>query len=238
VLLAVGLGGLAVSAVGIAHQLLPRQFTAGQRREITAWELERRWRALPSSAIFPDQVSYSVPSTAVNGTKGLALVARRLSIGPQASCAAAVSTAAARILSRYGCTAVLRATYVDASGSMVATVAVAVLPGTVAAQTALRALDGVDPGGAGTQVRAMRVADTPAAGYRQGQRQLSEATDAGPYLILSVAGFAEGGYRGPVAVDSYLNAEMGAFADGLVRTAQHTLGSKPPAPSCPGTPGC
>jgi hypothetical protein len=236
-LFAVGLGGLAVSAVGIAHQLLPRQFTAAQRREITAWEVERRWRALPSSAIFPDRVRYVVPSDVVDATSELALAARRLSIGPQTGCAAALSAATARILTRYGCTAVLRATYVDASGSMVATIAVAVLPGSAAASTALNALDGANSG-VGKLIRAMRVPGTPAAGFGQAQRQVSNAVDAGPYLILSTAGFAEGGHRGPVAIDSYLDQEMTAFASGLVSFASRMLGHLPPTPACPGTPGC
>src|SRR5215470_8147679 len=47
-LLVAALGGLSVAAVGIAHGLLPRHFTAAQRRQISDWEMERRWRVLPT----------------------------------------------------------------------------------------------------------------------------------------------------------------------------------------------
>jgi hypothetical protein len=110
-----GLAGLAISALGIAHNILPRQFTVAQRHQITAWEFERRWRALPAGAMFPDSVSYTILSGDFDSTSGLILQARLLSISPATSCAAAVSGAAAQALSQYGCTAAMRATYVDSS---------------------------------------------------------------------------------------------------------------------------
>ena len=60
-LLVIALAGLAVAAVGIAHALLPRQFTAAQRRQISDWEMERRWRVLSAGKIFPASLSYTVP---------------------------------------------------------------------------------------------------------------------------------------------------------------------------------
>ena len=43
---------------------------------------------------------------------------------------------AARVLAAYGCTTILRATYADATGSMLVTVGVAVLPSSAAATDA------------------------------------------------------------------------------------------------------
>jgi hypothetical protein len=236
-LLAVGLGGLAVAAVGVAHQLLPRQFTAAQQRQIIAWEMERRWRALPAGKIFPESVHYQLSAVTVDASGGLVLDARRLGIARRTSCDAAVSAAAARILSRYGCSAALRATYVDSSGSMVATVAVVVLPDSAAARTVVRALGG-SARGLPMLVRPLRVPGTPAAGFGTRQRQLSGATFAGPYVLLSTAGFADGRPRVQISADPYLDQEMTSLTGGLVGSAGAVLGSRPPAPVCPGTPGC
>ena len=209
VLLAAGLGGLAVSAVGIAHNLLPREFTVAQRRQIAAWELNRRWRALPAGAIFPDLVSYTVPSADLNSSRSLTLQARLLSISPKTSCAGAISGPAARTLSQHGCTAAMRATYVDSSGSLIATVTVAVLSGTAAQRVV--------------------VEDLADDGY---------AVGAGPYVILSTAGFADGRHHVRVAADQYLDDEMSSLTSGLADSTESALGKPLPPLVCPGAPGC
>lgn len=234
-LLAVGLGGLVAAAVGVAHGLLPRQFTAAQRRQIVDWEMERRWRALPAGTIFPASVHYTVPAAALNAGVGLTLTARRLAISPAASCGAAFDAAAARVLSKEGCSAVLRATYLDSSGSMVATIAVAVLPAGTSAATVVSELAGV--AGAAGPVKAFAVPGTPAAGFADAERQLSTADGAGPYVIVSTAGFADD-RREHVQSDQYVRYEMASLADGLVTSAQDALGRQPRVPACPGAPGC
>jgi hypothetical protein len=208
-LLAAGLAGLAVSAVGVAHNVLPRQFTVGQRRQIAAWELNRRWRALPAGVIFADSVSYTVPSADLNSSRSLTLQARLLSISPNTSCAAAMPGPAAQTLSQHGCTAAMRATYVDSSGSLIATVTVAVLPDT-AAQRAV-------------------VEDLADDGY---------AVGAGPYVILSTAGFADGRHHVRLASDQYLDDEMSSLTSGLADSAEGALGKPLPPLVCPGAPGC
>lgn len=245
-LLTVGLVGLAVSAVGIAHHLLPRQFTPAQQRAISTWEMERRWRSLPAGKIFPASVRYTVPSQALGG-QGLVLQARLLGVSQNESCAAALSSAVVRIFARYHCSAALRATYVDASGSMVATVAVAVLPNSTDASEVVSDLTGGSGGslesdGSSSRqplaARALRVVRTPAASFGDKQRQLSQTFDAGPYVILTSAGFADGRPRVRVISDSYLDQEMLSLTDGLVRSAGKALGTKPPVPVCPRAPGC
>ncbi len=236
-LLAAGLAGLATCAVGISHQLLPRQFTAAQRRQISAWESERQWRALPAGKIFPESVTYVLPGSALYATGGLTLQARLLGISPQTTCASAVSGTAVRILSQHGCAAALRATYVDSSGSLVATVAVAVMPGNAAAGAVIDDLTGsgrISP----TLVQALGVARTPAAGFGAAQRQLTRAVGAGPYVVLTTAGFSDGRRRLRVPADPYLEQEMATLAIDLARSAGSVLGAQPPAPACPGAPGC
>jgi hypothetical protein len=236
-LLAAGLVGLAVSAVGIAHQLLPRHFTVAQNRAIATWEVERRWRAVPAGTIFPASVPYHLSASLLNSTSGLALKATLLGISPVTSCARAASGMALRVLRRHGCSDALRASYVDASGSLVATVAVAVLPSVTAAGTAVNQLSG---SGAthSLLVRALAIPRTPAAGFGTGQRQLSYATAGESYVIMATAGFADG--RGPVhlAADDYLDGELTSLAYGLVGNAKSVLGDAPAPPACPGAPGC
>jgi hypothetical protein len=238
-LLAAGLAGLAVSAVGIAHNLLPRQFTVAQRRQIAAWELERRWRALPAGAMFPDSVSYTVPATDLNANANanLTLQARLLSVSPATTCAAAVTGTAAQDLSQHDCRAAMRATYVDSSGSLIATVAVAVLPSTGAERSVVKELTG---GGniSATLVRALPVPGTAAAGFRDPQRQLTSAVGAGPYVILSTAGFADGRHRVHLSADPYLADEISSLTSGLVSSAERALAKPLPPIVCPGAPGC
>jgi hypothetical protein len=131
---------------------------------------------------------------------------------------------------------VLRATYVDSSGSLVATVAVVVLsdPAGPAAAGNLAGSSGFSPG----LVRALRVAGTPAARFGAAQRQLGDGTGAGPYVILTTVGFADGRSRVHVPADGYLEGEIANFAYGLMQSARSVLGQPAAAPVCPGAPGC
>ena len=140
--LILGLAGFAASMIGVAIQVLPRQFTAGQQRQIEAWQVMRRWQTTPAGQIFPASVSYQLSAQALQDAAPLALDALRVSIAPQVSdCAKAVtSQVAGAALRRNGCQAVLRATYIDATRSYVMTVGVAVLPTAAAAASAASGL--------------------------------------------------------------------------------------------------
>ena len=129
------------SAAGLAIAVLPRHFTAGQQRQIMAWEIGGRWRAMPAGQIFPSSVQYTLPSTVIKDYPALGLEATRVAIAPQAACTTAVMTdaAAAEMLRKEGCAAVLRATYIDQTSSFVVTVGVAVLSSSSAATAAATA---------------------------------------------------------------------------------------------------
>jgi hypothetical protein len=236
--LALGLCGLAIAAAGFASQALPRRFSAAQQRQIEAWELARRWRELPEGAIFPATVSYRLPGYALDGSQGLSLPAHRLGVVPAVSCTRGTGLAAARVLRRYGCTAVLRATYADSTGSLVATVGVAVLAGSAGATAAGRQLVGSGPGSELGTVRPAPVSGTLAARFGDAQRQLSGGTHAGPYVIMATVGYADGRPQVRVAADSYLSAEMTALQTGLTEAVADVLGKPPHPAACPGTPGC
>jgi hypothetical protein len=234
--LLIGLAGLTASAAGVVVQMLPRRFSAAQAEQLSTWEMLRRWRTWPAGQIFPRTLGYELPGYAFSGVRGLHLTARRVGIARMAHCTNAVDTAAAKILTGQGCQVVLRATYVDATRSLVATVGVAVLPTPAAAAsaaTALSAGSGVRPG-----VVPVPFPRTIAARFFEPERQLTVANSDGPYLVLSTAGFADGRPRVRISTDGYTDAEMFSLANGLARAVEKPLSAAPPVPHCPGSPGC
>ncbi len=244
--LALGLAGLAFSGTGLATQLLPRQFTAAQQQQIKNWEIASRWQRLPAGQIFPASVPYQLSSTVLQDSTGLSVDALRIAIAPQSGCGAGVTTsAAAAVLRREGCKAVLRATYVDSTWSYVTTVGVAVLPSDAAAtqasqslsQPRLTAARNAETGQLPAGVLVVRYRGTAAAMYDY-SRQISASFADGPYLVMYAAGYADSRPRVPVAEDSYSDAEMTSLARGVARSVADTLAAQPASPHCPGAPGC
>jgi hypothetical protein len=234
--LVLGVAGLAVSLTGVVSQLLPRQFTAQQQRQITDWEAAKRWRELPAGEIFPAVASYPAPPS-LSDDPALRLSADRVGIARQASCAAGADAAVAAVLDRDGCAAMLRATYVDGTDSYVVTVGVAVMPGSakaaVAAQGLARVAGAGDPG-----VQTLPVGGTLAASFTNARRQLSGSVAAGPYLIFYAVGYTDDRPRVQVAADLYTDAEMTYAGQGIAGAVGAVLDGHLPPPRCPGTPGC
>lgn len=226
--------GLAAAARGALTQMMPRHFTAAQQRQIQAWDVGQRWRTLPASTIFPGTVSYQLSGDALDSGSGLTLTARRLGIGPAASCAAGAGPVADRILAGQHCATLLRATYADDTGSMLVTVGVAVLPSAAAASAAAAQLASA----LGAGVVPAPVPGTIAAGYTAAQQQLTWDTRAGSYVIMATAGYADGRPHVHVAADPYLFAEMSGLEQGVGAAVAGVLAKPPPLPSCPGAPGC
>jgi hypothetical protein len=245
--LMLGLAGLATSATVIAIQLLPRHFTAAQQRQIESWEISGRWRSMTAGQIFPATVSYQLPAKTLQDTVPLSLDALRVAIAPQARCAVgALTAAAAAVLHRGGCEAVLRATYVDVTRSYVTTIGVAVLPTAAAAVTAssglipprLAVADHIGTTrelAAGVQVVRFRGMEAELYDY---SRQMSGSFADGPYVVMYAAGYADSRPRVPVSQDAYSHADMTSLAMGVARSVANRLGARPAPPHCPGAPGC
>ena len=244
--LALGLAGLAISMTAVAIQLLPRHFTAVQQRQIENWEIASRWQTMPAGQIFPASVGYQLPAQVLQGASPLNLDALRVGIARQSGCTtSAITAAAAAVLRRYGCEAVLRATYVDATRSYVTTVGVAALPTAAAAAAADAVLTpppfavahraGASQLAAGVQV--VRFGGTAAALYDY-SRQVSASFADGPYLVMYAAGYADSRPRVPVASDRYSYAELTGLAQGVAQSVASRLAAQPAPPHCPGAPGC
>jgi hypothetical protein len=241
----VGLCGLAVVGVGIANQLLPRRFTAAQKQRIEAWEVAARWRTTPKTRLFPAKARYELVGAQIGVPGALKLRARRLGIAKQATCASAAGAGRklVALLVHDGCQALLRATYTDATSSMVLTVGVAVLSSQNTAISAAHFLTGGVATGQGAVsrrlvLRPVPVPDTPAAAFGTKQRQLAWVVGAGSYLVMATAGFADGRPKVPVGSDSYTYMEMSSLARGVAVDIATPLGARPAAPHCPGSPGC
>ena len=230
-------GALAATA-GLVVQLLPRTFDSAQKQQLITWEMGKRWRAWPAGKIFPDTVQYQVPGSAFGGPEGLALDAHRIGIARQASCREATDPSLARVLARYGCLALLRATYDDATQSLAVTVGVAILSGPAAARASLHALPA--QGGSVQQpgVRAVPFRRTLVAQFGNRQRQLSWRGSAGPYLVFATVGYADGRRRVQETANMYATAEMRGLEDGVGGWVAHHLGAAPSTPTCPGGPAC
>ena len=235
--LVLGVAGLAVALTGVAFQLLPRQFSAEQRQQITDWEVGKRWRTMPAGKIFPASLQYKPPSE-LSDDSTLQLTADRIGIASQASCAAAADPAAVgAALASHGCEAMLRATYVDGTDSYVITVGVAAMPGSAQVKAAERELAGVG-GSNGAGVRTVPVAGSLAAAFTDSRRQLSGSMPAGPYLVFYAIGYTDGRPSVPVSADAYADAEMTAAGAGVARAVASGVGKSVPPPHCPGTQGC
>jgi len=246
IVLALGLAGFAISATGLAAQLLPRQFTAAQQQQIVNWEIASLWQQLPAGRIFPASVRYQLSASVLQDATSLNLDARRIGIAPQSGCGAGITTpAAAAVLHRGGCRAVLRATYVDATWSYVTTVGVAVLPSDAAAkkasqslsQTRLTAARSAGTGRLAAGILVVRYHGTAAAMYDY-SRQISGSFADGPYLVMYAAGYADSRPPVPIASDGYSDTEMTILAVDVARSVAGTLAAQPASPHCPGAPGC
>jgi hypothetical protein len=236
--LVLGCIGVLVFGIEAGVQMAPRKFTTAQQQQITGWEFGKRWRDLSAGEIFPTSVRYPAPE-ALDDDPALALSAQRVGIAGQDSCAAAVDPAAAEVLDRDGCAAMLRATYVDATDSYVVTVGAAVLPGTAKAATAARAINGAAAsGGLGPAVHTVPFKGTPAAEFGNKQRQLSGVVSAGSYVVLYTVGYADSRPKQPVDRDSYAEAEMTSAGAGVAHGVLSVLAAPVPSPGCPGVPGC
>jgi hypothetical protein len=236
--LVIGLAGLAVSLYGVATQLMPRHFSAAQQRQITDWEYAKRWRVEPAGKIFPARVKYQPPA-ALDDDPSLTLAADRIGIAKQATCQSATDPAAAAVLDRNGCTAVLRATYVDGTDSYVVTVGAAVMPGSAQASAAARELASAgQAGGDGPGVDAVAFKNTPASWFTDQRRQLTGSVAAGGYVILYTVGFADSRPHEPVSAASYADDEMTNAGRGVADAVLSVLGAPVPPAHCPGTPGC
>lgn len=240
IVLTLGVAGFVVSAATVAGQLLPRTFTGAQQATIANWEVAKRWRDLSAGSIFASSIAYQPPLVIDHANDSLNLTAHRVGIAKEASCRSAVDAAAAAVLARDGCEAVLRATYIDDTDSYVVTVGVAAFPSSARAAAAKRQIDAVKLGAGALAPGVLPVAfaGTPAAYFRAGGRQITQDSAHGAYLVMDAIGYTDGRPRVPITDDSYADSELTNMGSGVAGAVASVLAKPPAPPHCPGTPGC
>ncbi|MFE5919963.1 hypothetical protein [Streptomyces sp. NPDC056468] len=163
---------------------------------------EAIWSDEPADSIFPDTIG-GRDGRLGDLTNPKYAYWRRLGISPETSCGKGLTAKTLASAERLGCKAVLRATYIDPTGDVVATIALVVLPGGISKKVELaQAFEGMENEGA---VAPLAVPGTPAAEWKKFGRNGSalEAT-AGehlPYAVAATVGAVNGRLAGNLPGD-------------------------------------
>ncbi|MFD0692292.1 hypothetical protein [Actinomadura fibrosa] len=202
-----GVAAVAGGGAAIAVEL-NRSPSASQVRAAGQKELAERWRLMDAGEIFPARIE-STEKTGGVATR----VAVRVGIAPAASCAEGFDRKLANVLVAHGCRTVLRATYVDAGGTLATTLGIAVMPDTGRASAAEGDF-GTRLGGDAVRerygVRALAFAGTVVRDFDDSGRQdFWFGSNGTPYLFFRSSGWTtgRGGRVRPILADTF------AFAD-------------------------
>ncbi|HZE32831.1 MAG TPA: hypothetical protein VE198_15510 [Actinoallomurus sp.] len=185
-------GGVAIGA-DLTRKPTANEVTAAGHKEIAS-----RWRALKAGEIFPARAdeTWSYSSVQESATTTPTWSALRVGIAPGVSCAEGFDRPLADVLVKHGCRTVLRATYVDASGTLVTTLGVAVMPDAKRAgdaETDFSSSLGVHGVKERYGVRAVSFPGTAAAGFGDSLRQdFSYEENHTPYLFFRSSGWITG----------------------------------------------
>jgi hypothetical protein len=174
---------VAVAAGTAAHAELVRKPTAAQRAAAVTAAVAARWSSWPAGRIFPSALGYS---TSLLTTE----TASRVAIGPQSGCTSAIDPVLARLAARDQCRAALRATYLDQLQGVLYTVGVLAFP---SARYAAAFTAGLPALGAATvPLRALALPGTASSRFSATARQAATVHHDGPFVVLTVAGYADG----------------------------------------------
>jgi len=182
---AVGYVAVGVLATGRVYWEFHRKPSPGELYRAATQEVRDRWRTWPAERIFPTAVPYTSEQGGVEQ-------AQRIGIAPGTGCADGLDPASAAVLNRHGCRALLRATYVDQLQGIVITVGVAAVTDERAAVAAKDALLPPEPTEVSGALHALAIPRTIAARFDDAARQYAAAGQAGPYVVLTVAGQTDG----------------------------------------------
>jgi hypothetical protein len=179
-LIVLGLAGVLGGGAALGNELTRKATTSEQAAALAA-EIASRWQRFPAGKIFPATLSY------VNAD-GAEMTMTRVGIAPVSPCRAALAPSAFGVVHRFGCVAMLRATYIDAGGTQAVTVGIAAFPSALAALQAQGDLEASD---AGSGLDALGFSGTVADKFSNAERGASDAQFAGPYLLLYTAGYTD-----------------------------------------------
>lgn len=202
---------LAMAGIGVGGTLLTRELKRGptnaEKTAAVQQEIASRWRRYTAGKIFTPTLAYAALSDATFN-------ATLVGIAAPASCADAIDAVVAKVLIKDGCVTVLRATYLDYSGTLAVTLGLVVMKSPAAANRATGYSDD-QSGSAG--LRTFALPGTLAAQFGDAQRRyFSALSSTGNYVYLAVAGYTDGRLSGSAS-----NApSLSDFGDGVIVSLQ------------------
>jgi hypothetical protein len=166
-----------------AYTEVTRKPTQAELSAASAEGVASRWERVPAGQIFPVSLGYETDLLTQE-------TAQRIGIAPGHGCAPALDAAIAALAGRYGCRAGLRATYLDQLGGVTYTLGVLAFPDP---RDALRFYVHYPAGHFPVSgLQALALPGTAAAAFTDAARQAATAAQFGPYIVLSVSGYADG----------------------------------------------
>ncbi|MFB9206038.1 hypothetical protein ACFFV7_32925 [Nonomuraea spiralis] len=210
-----------LGTIGLLNETRSRPLTPAEQNTYKQEEIARRWQAWPATGVFPEEVKYL-------GLDRAQQYARRVGIAPETACGKAVDASVAGLLDSHGCVTMLRATYVDQTSTFVITVGVAVLKDEESRVSASEQL------GQDDRVGVLPVAFPGTVTERFGteQRQRTGWVGAGPYIVFSTAGYADGRTRAAVPPEEILHSELWPAAKSIGNQIAYFLADPPKVPPC------
>ncbi|MEU8245445.1 hypothetical protein [Nonomuraea sp. NPDC048916] len=210
-----------IGTVGLFAETRSRPLTGAEQARYKQEEIARRWQAWPATGVFPAEVKYV-------GLDRAQQYARRVGIAPETECRDAVDTSVAGILDDHGCVAMLRATYIDQTSTFVFTVGVAVLKDEDSRISATEQLSQDDRVG----VLPVAFPGTVTERFGNTQRQRTGWVGAGPYIVFSTAGYADGRTRAAIPPEEMLHSELWPAAKSIGNQIAYFLADPPKVPPC------
>lgn len=190
-----------------ARAELTRPPTAAELAAAARAAVAARWQVWQAGRIFPQALTYTTDLLTQEK-------AEREGIAPGHGCPAALAGPTAVAARHDGCLAALRATYAGQLQGIVYTVGVLAFPGHSRAVAFARAASR-DPLPAG--LRAFPLAGTASALFTDAARQAAAVRQEGPYVVLTVAGYADGRPAGVGERRPSVFAPSGQLAEDLLR---------------------
>lgn len=210
-----------LGAAGLIRETRSRPLTPEEQNRYKQEEVARRWQAWPATGVFPEELKYL-------GLDRAQQYARRVGIAPESRCRDALDASVAAILEEHGCRTLLRATYVDQTSTFVFTVGVAVLKDEEARTSASAELTQDDRVG----VLPVAFPGTVTERFGPQQRQRTGWVAAGPYIVFSTAGYADGRTRAAVPQEETLHSELWPAARSIGGQVAYFLADPPKVPPC------
>ncbi|MGP4095910.1 hypothetical protein [Nonomuraea sp. KM90] len=221
VIIAVSSVVVLLGTIGLFAETRSRPLTPAEQNQYKQEEIARRWQAWPATGVFPEEVKYL-------GLDRAQQYARRVGIAPETECAKGVDASVAGVLQSHGCVTMLRATYVDQTASFVITVGVAVLKDEESRVSATEELSQDDRVG----VLPVAFPGTVSERFGPDQRQRTGWVGAGPYIVFSTAGYADGRTRAAIAPEEILHSELWPAAKSVGNQIAYFLADPPKVPPC------